>query len=133
MPDSNVSATSLKVLLAFLRLPFSDPLLSLTVSATLRDKAVSLSQASHPFVIFLTENGILPKLSASLTSTSSKQQNQDADDREEDDQTGLEEVNLLEGLSIGGQSCCTDISDNLHIFQDPLHTSRNLSLFHQLA
>lgn len=99
--------------LAFLRLPFSDPLLSLTVSTTLRDKAVALSQASHPFVIFLAESGILPKLSASGMSEFSKKRDQDTDDGEADDQTGLEEVNLLEGLSAGGLTCHTNITDNL--------------------
>lgn len=89
----------LNTLLAFLRLSFSDPLLSLTVSTTLREKAVSLSQTNHPFVIFLSESDILAKLSASGTSSFSKQQNQDTDNVGEDDQTGLEEVNLLEGLS----------------------------------
>jgi hypothetical protein len=90
--------------LAFLRLSFSDPLLSLTVSTTLREKAVSLSQANHPFVIFLSESGILAKLSASGISSFSKQQNQETDDVGENDQTGLEEVNLLEGLSAGSLS-----------------------------
>ncbi|KAG0700370.1 TRAPP trafficking subunit Trs65-domain-containing protein [Suillus ampliporus] len=91
----------LSLTVSFLRLSFSDPLLSLTVSTTLRDKAVSLSQANHPFVIFLSESGILAKLSASGISSFSKQQNQEIDDGGEDDQTGLEEVNLLEGLSTG--------------------------------
>ncbi|KAG1752842.1 TRAPP trafficking subunit Trs65-domain-containing protein [Suillus lakei] len=91
----------LSLTVSFLRLSFSDPLLSLTVSTTLRDKAVSLSQANHPFVIFLSESGVLAKLSASGISSFSKQQNQETDDGGEDDQTGLEEVNLLEGLVAG--------------------------------
>ncbi|OAX41149.1 hypothetical protein K503DRAFT_536318 [Rhizopogon vinicolor AM-OR11-026] len=91
----------LSLTVSFLRLPFSDPLLSLTVSTTLRDKAVSLSQVSHPFVTFLAESGILPKLSASGLSKFSKQQNQETSEGENEDQTGLEEVNLLEGLSAG--------------------------------
>lgn len=91
----------LSLTVSFLRLSFSDPLLSLTVSTTLREKAVSLSQANHPFVIFLSESGILAKLSASGISSFSKQQNQETDDVGENDQTGLEEVNLLEGLSAG--------------------------------
>lgn len=91
----------LSLTVSFLRLSFSDPLLSLTVSTTLREKAVSLSQANHPFIIFLSESDILAKLSASGISSFSKQQNQDTDNVGEDDQTGLEEVNLLEGLSTG--------------------------------
>ncbi|KAG1777814.1 TRAPP trafficking subunit Trs65-domain-containing protein [Suillus placidus] len=91
----------LSLTVSFLRLSCSDPLLSLTVSTTLREKAVSLSQANHPFVIFLSESGILAKLSASGISSFAKQQNQETDDVGEDDQTGLEEVNLLEGLSAG--------------------------------
>lgn len=91
----------LSLTVSFLRLSFSDPLLSLTVSTTLREKAVSLSQANHPFVIFLSESGILAKLSDSGISSFAKQQNQETDDVGEDDQTGLEEVNLLEGLSAG--------------------------------
>jgi len=130
----DLSASLLITLLAFLRLPFSDPLLSLTVSTTLRDKAVSLSQASHPFVIFLAENGILPKLSASGMSILSKQQNQEIEDSDEDDQTGLEEVNLLEGLSAGGLSCITMMLGSLRVFQDStLHPTRNHSVFPLLA
>ncbi|KAG2135462.1 TRAPP trafficking subunit Trs65-domain-containing protein [Suillus clintonianus] len=91
----------LSLTVSFLRLSFLDPLLSLTVSTTLRDKSVSLSQANHPLVIFLSESGILAKLSASGISSFSEQQNQEIDNGEEDDQTGLEEVNLLEGLSAG--------------------------------
>lgn len=91
----------LSLTVSFLRLSFTDPLLSLTVSTTLREKAVSLLQANHPFVIFLSESGILAKLSASGISSFSEQQNYETDDVGEDDQTGLEEVNLLEGLSTG--------------------------------
>ncbi|KAG2127463.1 TRAPP trafficking subunit Trs65-domain-containing protein [Suillus bovinus] len=91
----------LSLTVSFLRLSFLDPLLSLTVSTTLREKAVSLSQANHPFVIFLSESGILAKLSASGISSFAKQQNQETNNVGEDDETGLEEVNLLEGLSAG--------------------------------
>lgn len=91
----------LSLTVSFLRLSFTDPLLSLTVSTTLREKAVSLLQANHPFVVFLSESGILAKLSASGISSFSEQQDQETDDVGEDDQTGLEEVNLLEGLSTG--------------------------------
>ncbi|KAG2154340.1 TRAPP trafficking subunit Trs65-domain-containing protein [Suillus bovinus] len=91
----------LSLTVSFLRLSFLDPLLSLTVSTTLREKAVSLSQANHPFVIFMSESGILAKLSASGISSFAKQQNQETNNVGEDDETGLEEVNLLEGLSAG--------------------------------
>ncbi|KAG1890124.1 TRAPP trafficking subunit Trs65-domain-containing protein [Suillus subluteus] len=91
----------LSLTVSFLRLSFLDPLLSLTVSTTLREKAVSLSQANHPFVIFLSESGILAKLSASGITSFSKQQNQEINDVGENDQIGLEEVNLLDGLSAG--------------------------------
>ncbi|KAG1870266.1 TRAPP trafficking subunit Trs65-domain-containing protein [Suillus subalutaceus] len=91
----------LSLTVSFLRLSFLDPLLSLTVSTTLREKAVSLSQTNHPFVIFLSESGILAKLSASGITSFSKQQNQEINDVGENDQIGLEEVNLLDGLSAG--------------------------------
>jgi hypothetical protein len=84
-------------------------------------------------VIFLVERGILSKLSASGMKLS-KQQNQETDDGEEDDQTGLEEVNLLEGLSAGGLPCYTHITYNLRIFQDPPpHPTVNHSVFHLLG
>jgi hypothetical protein len=117
----------LSLTVSFLRLSFSDPLLSLTVSTTLREKAVSLSQANHPFVIFLSESGILAKLSASGISSFSKQQNQETDDAGENDQTGLEEVNLLEGLSAG--SNVTPGSESLWLPSTRLGNATRRELF----
>lgn len=117
----------LSLTVSFLRLSFSDPLLSLTVSTTLREKAVSLSQANHPFVIFLSESGILAKLSASGISSFSKQQNQETDDVGENDQTGLEEVNLLEGLSAG--SNVTPGSESLWLPSTRLGNATRRELF----
>ncbi|KIJ68093.1 hypothetical protein HYDPIDRAFT_25538 [Hydnomerulius pinastri MD-312] len=105
-----VAVYELSLVVSFLRLPFSDPLLCLTASATLRDKALSLSQPSHPFVVFLAQKGIL--LQQDAAGGAAMERDGDGEDGE-DDITGLEEVNLLEGLSIG--SSISSESDPLHL------------------
>jgi hypothetical protein len=83
--------------LAYLRLPFSDPLLCLTSSATLRDKALSLSQSTHPLVAYLVRMGMISHLDSRVVTSG-----EDGEEDEENEDTGFEEINLLEGLTLGG-------------------------------
>ncbi|KII92192.1 hypothetical protein PLICRDRAFT_36980 [Plicaturopsis crispa FD-325 SS-3] len=96
-----VAVYKLAVSVAFLRLPVSDPVLCLTVSATLREKPIAMTQKNHPLVAFLTsvedESGAVGDKPANSTTA----QGQGTDDDEDDELDGLEEVNLLEGLGIG--------------------------------
>ncbi|KAH7928893.1 hypothetical protein BV22DRAFT_162664 [Leucogyrophana mollusca] len=94
-----IAVYELSLIVSFLRLSFNDPLLCLTASTTLRDKALSLSHANHPFVAFLSQRG---KLSASMASVSESEKDKEAEATDDDDDlTGLEEVNLLDGLATG--------------------------------
>ncbi|KAL4073822.1 TRAPP trafficking subunit Trs65-domain-containing protein, partial [Scleroderma citrinum] len=83
---------------SFLRLPFDDPLLCLTCFATLRERALSLLQTTHPFVKFLLQQGLVPSQDAAEDRSSV--QHKDPDDGEQDDSV-FEEVNLLDALAIG--------------------------------
>ncbi|EGO00461.1 hypothetical protein SERLA73DRAFT_168196 [Serpula lacrymans var. lacrymans S7.3] len=92
-----VAVYRLSLVVSFLRLNILDPLLCLTISATLREKALSMTQSKHPFVAFLTSmesksstDDLLPSLPGRIN---------DATADGEHDLEGLEEVNLLEGLS----------------------------------
>ncbi|KAH7888903.1 TRAPP trafficking subunit Trs65-domain-containing protein [Phlebopus sp. FC_14] len=91
-----IAVYEFSLVVSYLRLPFSDPLLCLTASATLRDQSLSLSQTNHPLVVFLSEKGVIPSQDPDATPEPGV-----SDEGEEDDTTGLEEVNLLDGLSIG--------------------------------
>ena len=82
--------------LAYLRLPFSDPLLCLTSSATLRDSALSLSQSTHPLVAYLVRMGMISHPDSGAVTSG-----EDDEEDEENGDTGFEEINLLEGLSLG--------------------------------
>ncbi|KAF8840724.1 hypothetical protein BDN67DRAFT_951143 [Paxillus ammoniavirescens] len=98
-----VAIYELSLIVSFLRLPFSDPLLCLTASATLRDKALSLSQSAHPFVAFLARKNMINQQDSTVASGSNV-----VEEDEEDDNIGFEEVNLLEGLSIVGTNISSD-------------------------
>jgi len=87
----------LHVFPAFLHLPFTDPLLCLTCSATLRERALSFSQTTHPFISFLVREGLIP--SQDIAEDGSSTHN-DPDDGEQDANV-FEEVNLLDALAIG--------------------------------
>lgn len=82
--------------LAYLRLPFSDPLLCLTLSATLRDKGLSLSQSTHPLVAYLVRMGMISHLDSGAVTSG-----EDDEEDEENEDTGFEEINLLDGLTLG--------------------------------
>ncbi|KAI6040229.1 TRAPP trafficking subunit Trs65-domain-containing protein [Pisolithus marmoratus] len=82
----------------FLRLPFPDPLLCLTISATLREKPLPLSQTKHPFVTFLLQEDMMP--SQDVIAHKSSVESDDPDDIA-CESSGLQEVNLLDGLVTG--------------------------------
>ncbi|KAH7911026.1 TRAPP trafficking subunit Trs65-domain-containing protein [Hygrophoropsis aurantiaca] len=91
-----IAVYELSLVVSFLRLAFADPLLCLTISTTLRDKALSLSHAKHPYVAFISEKG---QLSGLMSSLSESEKDKEAEITEDDDDlTGLEEVNLLDAL-----------------------------------
>ncbi|KAG6877931.1 hypothetical protein C0993_001977 [Termitomyces sp. T159_Od127] len=52
-----VAVYRLSFIVSFLRLNFEDPLLCLTVSATLRDKPFALGQPNHPLALFFASVG----------------------------------------------------------------------------
>lgn len=81
--------------IAYLRLSFTDPLLCLTTSVTLRDRALSPSQSTHPFIAYLVKTALISHLDSEVAAV--------GDDEEDDEtqDTGFEEINLLEGLTLG--------------------------------
>lgn len=88
------------VCIAFLRLNTADPLLCLTVSATLREKPLIPPSQKHPLARYFATVGDFSTLTVPPTPTSANGQ---APDPEADDLLeGLEEINLLEGLHAGG-------------------------------
>lgn len=89
---------SLNVL--FLRLPFANPLLCLTIFATLREKPLPLSQNKHPFVKFLLQEDKMP--SQDISPHKSSFESDDPDDIDHE-LSGLKEVNLLDGLATGSR------------------------------
>ncbi|KAG6907317.1 hypothetical protein DXG01_009436 [Tephrocybe rancida] len=89
-----VAVYRLSLLVSYLRLNFSDPLLCLTVSATLREKPIVLGQTNHPLAAFFDLVGsqlLAPPESPATPNGMPVEEEEDTYDR-------LEEVNLLEGL-----------------------------------
>ena len=76
---------------------FNDPLLCLTVSTTLREKLAPLTGPRQRLAELIDAAGGLP--SDPLTPITPKRNKEGQDD--EDELSGLEEVNLLGGLSSG--------------------------------
>ncbi|KAJ7241923.1 TRAPP trafficking subunit Trs65-domain-containing protein [Mycena haematopus] len=94
----------LALTVSFLRLAVSDPLLCLTVSATLRDRPQTFSRANHPLALFLASVDFLPSATAPASPTSPTAANGiSATDAPPPPPTlsGLPEINLLEGLAAG--------------------------------
>ncbi|KAG5352460.1 hypothetical protein C0989_002170 [Termitomyces sp. Mn162] len=91
-----VAIYRLALIVSFLRLNFEDPLLCLTVSATLRDKPLALGQPNHPLALFFASVG-----SQLLVPPESPMSPNGALVEEENSYDRLEEVNLLEGLMAG--------------------------------
>ncbi|KAI6033223.1 TRAPP trafficking subunit Trs65-domain-containing protein [Pisolithus orientalis] len=83
---------------SFLRLPFTDPLLCLTISATLREKPLPLSQTRHPLVAFLLQEDMMPWQDVIAHRPSIE--SDDPLDMDYELNT-LKEVNLLDGLATG--------------------------------
>lgn len=96
----------------FLRTSVPDPLLCLTVSATLRENILpSARSAKHPLANLIAAAGGLPVSDTSAAITSNGVQANDDDTLL--DFGGLEEVNLLDGLTGGDQSAFTSVSLNI--------------------
>ncbi|KAL0957023.1 hypothetical protein HGRIS_003124 [Hohenbuehelia grisea] len=92
-----VAVYRLSLTISFIRLKFDDPLLCLTVSATLRDKPLVLNNPNHPLVEFLASRPGLPSSSEQALPTPTSKSGQ----AEHEELWGLDEVNLLEGLACG--------------------------------
>ncbi|KAH9474413.1 hypothetical protein JR316_0012871 [Psilocybe cubensis] len=91
--ESWIAVYRMAITVSFLRLPFNNPLLCLTVSATLRERPIP-THSKHPLARFL----------ASVQERHSGTTSPEEPATEEDDEKlldGLEEVNLLEGLLAG--------------------------------
>ena len=87
-------------MVAFVRMHFEDPLLCLTVSATLREKPIPLTGPRRRLadLIVATGNALLDPASP-LTPIRGPD---DDEDSVEELARGLEEVNLLGGIASGG-------------------------------
>ncbi|KAJ6628896.1 TRAPP trafficking subunit Trs65-domain-containing protein [Mycena sp. CBHHK59/15] len=102
-----VAVYRLSLTVSFLRLAVNDPLLCLTVSATLRDRPQTLSRPNHPLALFLTSVDYLPASTAPISPTTPTATNGTppsptaAVPAAEPTISGLPEINLLEGLSAG--------------------------------
>ncbi|TFK53806.1 hypothetical protein OE88DRAFT_1711627 [Heliocybe sulcata] len=89
----------LVVTVSFLRMNFSDPLLCLTASTTLREKALPMTKARQPLADLITAVGDTSSAEGAASTATSG--GADAEDDDTFDLHGLEEVNLLEGLATG--------------------------------
>lgn len=78
---------------AFIPTKVADPLLCLTVSATLREKPVAVTPARQTLTALIEASGDLSANDPTTPLVKSGRQD------EEDVLNGLEEVNLLDGLS----------------------------------
>ena len=85
--------------LAFLRLNVPDPLLCLTISATLRDKPIISASSRHPLASFFAKLGsqlsLIEPVSPGLVNGDAQEGPSEAELH------GFEEVNLLQGLHAG--------------------------------
>ncbi|KAF7355571.1 hypothetical protein MSAN_01474300 [Mycena sanguinolenta] len=96
----------LALTVSFLRLAVSDPLLCLTISATLRERPQTFSRANHPLALFLASVDFVPIATAtapaSPTSPNAPNGTSVTDaPPPEPTLSGLPEINLLEGLAAG--------------------------------
>ena len=89
-------ATHVVLSVAFLRLPVGDPLLCLTASITVRERPMPMTPARAVLAAMLKEAEVLPEFSPPVRTQSSN----DAYERDKI-YHGIDEVNLLEGLSSG--------------------------------
>ncbi|KAK0469510.1 TRAPP trafficking subunit Trs65-domain-containing protein [Desarmillaria tabescens] len=81
--------------IAFIRLTYADPLLCLTVSTTLREKPLALSQPKNPLTLYLSslDNFIVDPTTPTTATTPVTDRGHRLG--------GFEEVNMLEGLTAG--------------------------------
>ncbi|TFK31772.1 TRAPP trafficking subunit Trs65-domain-containing protein [Crucibulum laeve] len=93
-----VAVYRLGLTVSFLRLNFPNPLLCLTVSATLREKPILTSSSKHPLARFFESIG---DQSALAPDSPTSPVGAAEEDSQEDLLDGFEEVNLLEGLFAG--------------------------------
>ncbi|KAJ7490314.1 TRAPP trafficking subunit Trs65-domain-containing protein [Mycena galericulata] len=96
-----VAVYRLSLTVSFLRLAVNDPLLCLTVSATLRDRPQTLSRPTHPLTRFLNSVDFLVASTAPASPTSPTSNGETPTPPGEPTLSGLPEINLLEGLSAG--------------------------------
>ncbi len=75
-----------------------NPLLCLTASATLREKPVTTTPIRQALTALIEAAGGIP---SSLDPSSPMKASGDEDDEDASDITGMEEINLLEGLTLG--------------------------------
>jgi hypothetical protein len=94
----NFFLRSLSWSVAFLRMHVADPLLCLTISATLRDKPVATTQARKPLDDLINAAGGFPVVPINARDPSDSSA---SNITVKYDINGLEEVNLLEGLAAG--------------------------------
>lgn len=85
-------------IVAFMATKEDDPLLCLTVSTTLRPKPLTMTPAREPLALLLEAAG---GLSTTVDPTTPTNVNGEDDEDESIDVIGLDEVNLLENLSLG--------------------------------
>ncbi|KAJ6515581.1 TRAPP trafficking subunit Trs65-domain-containing protein [Mycena sanguinolenta] len=96
----------LALTVSFLRLAVNDPLLCLTISATLRERPQTFARANHPLALFLASVDFLPTdtatAPASPTSPAAPNGISATDASPPEPRlSGLPEINLLEGLAAG--------------------------------
>ncbi|KAJ6490309.1 TRAPP trafficking subunit Trs65-domain-containing protein [Mycena vitilis] len=99
-----VAVYKLALTVSFLRLAVSDPLLCLTISATLRERPQTLTRPTHPLALFLASVDFMPTATAPASPTSPTPFNGIANDDaspSEPPLNGLPEINLLGGLAAG--------------------------------
>ncbi|KAJ7639092.1 TRAPP trafficking subunit Trs65-domain-containing protein [Roridomyces roridus] len=94
-----VAVYRLSLTVAFLRLPINEPVLCLTISATLRERPQTLSQPNHPLSKFLKSVDFLEASTVPTSPTSPTANGTPSTD--EPTLSGLPELNLFQGLSAG--------------------------------
>ncbi|THH31398.1 hypothetical protein EUX98_g2797 [Antrodiella citrinella] len=94
-----IAIFKMTVQVSFMTTTVQDPLLCLTVSSTLREKPLAITSARKPLQALLDAAGGLP--TPVLASSPTRLNGEDDDEYKQIDITGLDEVNLLDGLTLG--------------------------------
>ncbi|KAF8609484.1 hypothetical protein BDV93DRAFT_145712 [Ceratobasidium sp. AG-I] len=111
--DSWAMVYRLEISVEYLRVRMQDPVLCLTVSATLRDKPMSATVQRQELIKLFKAAGGVYKVVQAKPNGSVPPKDQDAD--EDDVLYGLEEVNLLEGLIEGITFAPEDPGEKLNL------------------